>query len=119
MKGRKMRPDWGTMALIVIGIVAAGWLEVRQPLPRSGHIMAELVLLMLFWWLVNWWLRENEIALMMQERERRKQEALRQEANGYFDRARKVKPFRSRLWQRSPGWMAALAASLEHIFRGS
>jgi hypothetical protein len=48
------------------------WLEVKAPFSQEGHIWAEIVLVLSFGALVLAWLKANELAMLREDREKRK-----------------------------------------------
>lgn len=75
MKRKYTRPSWSVLNLLFVFFSLVLFLEVRTHLPKSVHILAELGLVLLFFWLVARWLIANEAALIQETHmKNRKQE---------------------------------------------
>jgi hypothetical protein len=57
------------------------WLVVRAPLSEAAHTWLEVGLVLLLWKLLLGWLKENEIAMMMEDRQKNPRPARPDEQN--------------------------------------
>lgn len=119
MRSKQRRPMWIILYLIIGGFLGAVVWVINAPVSETEQTIVELGLAGIFWWLINGWINENEVAMMMADMEKKKaqQERRYPGTSGAVERPRK--PFPSSIVQDASAWLAALAATLGHLFRSS
>ena len=80
MNNHTARPNWWLLYLIVPLAVTFFVLEIRAPLSEAGHLTAEVGILLLTFGLVEMWFLANRQALLMEERQKYRNELLRASA---------------------------------------
>jgi hypothetical protein len=84
MDNRNDRPNWWMLYLIVPMAVICFVLEIRAPMSEVGHRTAEVGILLLIFGLVEMWFLANRQALLMEEREKYRNELLRASASNHL-----------------------------------
>lgn len=69
MQNNHVRPNWLILILLSGIILRLFWLEVKAPFSQAGHIWAEIGLALLLYGVVAGWLKVNELAFTMEDRE--------------------------------------------------
>jgi hypothetical protein len=123
-----MRPKWWILYLIIGSILGLFWLEAKAALSDSAHTIIEVSLVIILYCLVIAWLQANEVALLMEEREKNRKRAIQNTAttghpivrntvNVEESRNGKLVEQANRL-QRPilPAWLMALAAIIVDFF---
>ncbi len=59
--------NWLSLGLATIVIFGLFWKEIQSPLSKTGHIIAEVGLVILLYGLVNTWLNANQAAILSDE----------------------------------------------------
>jgi hypothetical protein len=77
MDNHNARPNWWLLYLVIPLAVIIFTLEVRAPLSEAGHRAAEVGILLLIFGLVEMWFLANRQALLMEERQKYRNELLR------------------------------------------
>jgi hypothetical protein len=70
MKNERPRPKWFFFYLLSAAFVLLLFLEVKAQLSETGHVWAEIGLVLLFYGLIFSWLKSNERGMMMEDQER-------------------------------------------------
>ena len=66
------RPNWMGLYILVAGIFGLFVLEARANFSATSHRVIEVVIVLALFFLVDLWLRLNEQALWMEEREKQR-----------------------------------------------
>lgn len=77
MSNRPGRPKWWVLSILVVFIFILFGLEVRAPFTRIGHTVVEVGLVFVLYGLMMVWLRANEAALSIEERNKYRHSAMR------------------------------------------
>jgi hypothetical protein len=70
MYGKKQRPSWWLLYLSLPMMIGLILVEMRQPLPETGHKMAEFVILLVIFGYIWLWSKANAGALIQEDLER-------------------------------------------------
>jgi len=121
------RPRWWILYLSAAFVFGLFLLEARARLSEVGHTWVEIGLVLIQYGLVMIWLNANEVALLNEEREKYKKQAIRpvfvapQPKNGNLDNrsgsGRPQDPGYHHKGLVVPAWLISLAAMLIAFFK--
>lgn len=76
MKQGPLRPKWWILYLLIVLILGLFWLQAKAPLSEAVHTWLEVGLILLLYGSMMAWLKANEYALWMEEREKNRKRGI-------------------------------------------
>jgi hypothetical protein len=118
MCGKKCRPSWWLLYLLIPMMFGTFWIEMRLPLSTTGHRVVELVIFQLIYALISLWLKANAGAIINEDLEKWRATSKKSLAPAFdttgLDRDPKhpVRPVRELFL----GWLVSLASTVSNFF---